>query len=516
MHRRRTVLRATAAAALALCLGILTATAIAPRGLRSTATAATTGAARGAETPTAVSASVGATPNGQAMPSGYVGVSIEFSALHEYAGRNAGKVNPILVSLLRGLAPGQSPVIRIGGNSADRSWWPIRNTIPPAGVRYILTPDWLADAHALAATLNARMIPGINLAADRPSLAAAEARALVQGIGRKYIDSIEIGNEPDVYTMFPWYYGRQGLSIYARPRDYTASVFTRDFSRWGGLLPNLPLAGPAYAQLTWLDTLGQFIASEPRLNVVTVHRYPLRACVTDPITPGFPTIPALLSDNSSWAMAQSLAPYAQVAHNAGRPFRVAEMNSASCTGRRGVSNTFASALWVLDTLFNFASVGVDGVNLHTLPGAPYELFTFSQPHGRWRAYVHPEYYGMLLFAQAFGPGAKLLPVNAPAGPVKVWATRSTSGRTRVVLINKSTTTPANVTLSVPDAGGRASLEWLRAPSVSSVSGVTLGGRGFGTSSPSGSLGSMKTSAITATAGSYTISLPAASAVMLTQ
>lgn len=516
MQRRRNALRATAAAVLALCLGIFTATAVAPRELRSSAAAATTQlTATGSSTAT-VSASVGTTPTGQAMPSGYVGVSIEFNALHEYTGRDTGKVNPILVGLLRALAPGQSPVIRIGGNSADRTWWPVRNTIPPRGVSYTLTPDWLAGAHALAAALNARMIPGVNLAADRPALAAAEARALVQGIGRRYIDSIEIGNEPDVYSVFPWFSGSKGLSYYARPPEYDVARYAQDYSRWAAMMPNLPLAGPAFAELTWLTGLGQFIGSEPRLNLVTVHRYPLRACITDPIAPGFPSIPSLLSDNSSYAMAQSLAPYVQVAHNAGRPFRVGEMNSAACTGRRGVSNTFASALWVLDTLFNFAQVGVDGVNVHTLPHAPYELFSFTDAHGRWRAFVHPEYYGMLLFAQAFPPGAHLLPVDAPAGPVKVWATRAGTGRTRVVLINKSTTTAASVSLSVPAAGGKASLEWLRAPSVSAASGVTLGGRGFGTSATSGMLSAMKTVPITATAGSYSITLPAASAVMLTQ
>jgi hypothetical protein len=450
------------------------------------------------------------------MPPGYVGVSIEFNALHQYTGRDSRNLNPILVGLLRGLAPAQSPVIRIGGNSADRTWWPMQNTISPGGVRYTLTPDWLAAAHTLAAALNARMIPGVNLAADRPALAAAEARALVQGIGRRYIDSIEIGNEPDLYSLFPWLTGRKGLSYYARPRDYNAGLFTQDFSRWGGMMPNLPLAGPAFAELTWLSGLAQFISNEPGLHEVTVHRYPLRACVRDPIAPGFPTIPALLSDNSSHAMAQSLASYVQIAHDAGRLFRVGEMNSAACTGRRGVSNTFAAALWVLDTLFNFAQIGVDGVNVHTLPHAAYELFSFSQTHGRWRAFVHPEYYGMLLFAQAFPPGAELLPVSAPAGPVKVWATRAGTGRIRVVLINKSTTNPASVSLGVPDAGGRASLEWLRAPAVSATSGMTLGGRGFGTSAASGALGSMRRVPITATAGSYTIRLPAASAVMLTQ
>ena len=41
--------------------------------------------------------------------------------------------------------------------------------------------------------------------------------------------------------------------------------------------------------------------------------------------------------------------------------------------------------------------------------------------------MHPEYYGLLMFAQAFPPGARLLPVSAPAGPVKVWATEAPTG-----------------------------------------------------------------------------------------
>ena len=78
--------------------------------------------------------------------------------------------------------------------------------------------------------------------------------------------------------------------------------------------------------------------------------------------------------------------------------------------------------------------------------------------------------------------------------------------------------PSTVELPVkePDAGGKASLESLRAPAASSVSGVTLGGRTFGTAARSGTLGSMRTTPTQATAGSYTISVPAASAVMLTQ
>jgi hypothetical protein len=463
-----------------------------------------------------ISASIGSTPTGQAMGPGFVGVSLEYQAVHAYTGDDPKAINPVLVHLLDGLAPGQHPVLRIGGNSTDETWWPMRARIPPPGIRYDLTPSWMATTRALARATNARLILGINLAAGQPALAAEEARALVQGVGSRSIEALEIGNEPDVYNAFPWYYGHRGLTYYARPPDYDLGLFTQDFSQWASVLPNLPLAGPAFAELTWLSGLGQFISSEPRLKLVTIHRYPLRACVQNPIAPGFASISSLLADSSSSGMVSAVAPYVTVAHDAGVPFRIGEMNSAACSGRQGVSNAFASSLWVLDTLFNFASIGVDGVNLHTLPGAPYELFTFSHTRRGWRAFVHPEYYGMLMFTQAFPPGARLLPATAPAGPVKIWATRSTTNRIRVVLINKSTTSAETVSLQVPSSGGRASLEWLKAPSAAATSGVTLGGRSFGTATATGTLPDMRTTPTVATGGAYTITLPAASAVMLTQ
>ena len=182
-----------------------------------------------------------------------------------------------------------------------------------------------------------------------------------------------------------------------------------------------------------------------------------------------------------------------------------------------MSDTFASALWVLDTLFNLAAVGVDGVNIHSLPGAAYELFTFQHPRSGWEAFVHPEYYGLLMFRQAFPPFAHLLQVNAPGGPVKIWATQARDGRTRVVLINKDTTSSHQVRLQVPGASGHASLEWLQAPSPSSTRGITLGRRSFGDETTTGTLpGAPQTESAFPVLGSYVINMPAASAALLTQ
>src|SRR2546423_12588305 len=55
---------------------------------------------------------------------GFVGFSFEFGAVETYAGPDPRAINPVLVQLVRDVAPGQAPVLRIGGNSTDDSWWP--------------------------------------------------------------------------------------------------------------------------------------------------------------------------------------------------------------------------------------------------------------------------------------------------------------------------------------------------------------------------------------------------------
>jgi hypothetical protein len=466
-----------------------------------------------------LSATVSASPSGQTMGAGFLGVSFEYRALHLYTGRDPRAVDPALLGLLAGLTPGQAPVIRIGGDSTDGSWWPIRGMIAPGGIYYRITKGWLRTTRALASDLGAKLILGINLAAGRPAIAAAEGRALLEGIGRRYIQALEIGNEPDLFSVFPWYRDRRGHVYRSRNRGYDLAAYTKQFTQWGQALPNLPLAGPATSGPAWMGGLSHFISAEPRLKLVTYHRYPLRACVSDPSSPTYASIPNLLADSSSSGLAKPVAAYAAVAHRHGLPFRIGEMNSASCEGAKGVSDTFASALWVLDTMFDFAAAGVDGVNLHMLPGSNYELFTVSKSaDGAWQAFVHPEYYGLLMFAEAFPPGAQLLPVSAPSGPVKVWATQAADGSIRVVVINKDTTSDHTVSLHPPGPASTspATLEAMQAPSVSSTSGVTLGGRTFGDQTATGTLpGAPVTTPVTPVSGAYSLDVPAASAELLT-
>ena len=464
-----------------------------------------------------LSATVSTTPTGPVMDQGFLGVSLEYRAVQQYTGRDPRAVDPVLVSLIKGLAPGQSPVIRIGGNSADDTWWPIRGAIPPGGIDFSLTKGWLRTTQALAADTGAKLILGINLAAGRPAIAAAEGRALLSGIGRRSIDALEIGNEPDLYPGHVWFRDRRNHLYRRRARSYDLADYAAQFRQWSKVLPDVPLAGPAVSGPAWMKNLGTLIAREPRLKLVTYHRYPLRACEKDAHSPLFPTIANLLADRSSAGLASGMSPFVRTAAAHHLPFRVAEMNSASCEGAAGVSDTFASALWALDTMFNFAKLGVQGVNFHMLPGSHYELFTPSRTAaGGWQAFVHPEYYGLQMFAQAFPPGAQLLPVTAPAGPTKVWATQDANGTERVTLINQDPSAAHDVQVTIPGATETGTVETLSAPSLDATSGVTLGGLSYGAQTTTGTLaGSPVTTPAPSASGVYTVALAPGSAALLT-
>jgi hypothetical protein len=142
-------------------------------------------------------------------------------------------------------------------------------------------------------------------------------------------------------------------------------------------------------------------------------------------------------------------------HSYGKPLRIAEMNSISNSGRPGVADVFAAALWTLDGSFEVAQAGAVGVNFHQ--GAGQNLYaaiirwwvgpvgrsrgTFSTPPhaassrrhcrrlltifgsacraslGRCRydsnnklmpPQLRPPFYAMLMFQQAVRGGSRLM------------------------------------------------------------------------------------------------------------
>jgi hypothetical protein len=326
---------------------------------------------------------------GRPIPQGFLGLSLEYSSIEPYAGNDPDAIDPVFERLIRNLNPGQAPVLRIGGDTTDWTWWPVPGLTKPPGVRFTLDQRWLAVTRALSRSLAARLILGINLEADNVELAFTEARRLVDGIGRGTVRALELGNEPALYGSFPWYRTVDGRKVPGRPPGYDVPAYMRDFTRLAAALPPVPLAGPALGASNWMRNLGPFLSSQPRLGVVTLHRYPLQLCYTSTKSPMHPTLAHLMASTASTGLAESFTAKVAAAHAHHLPLRVDEINSVSCGADRAVSHTFASSLWAVDAMFELARVGVDGVNLHTFPGAGYELFKLTEDGGHWRAAVAP-------------------------------------------------------------------------------------------------------------------------------
>ncbi|MDQ6836536.1 MAG: glycosyl hydrolase family 79 C-terminal domain-containing protein [Actinomycetota bacterium] len=467
---------------------------------------------------------ISAHAGGPRIPSGFLGLSIEFQAVRAYTGSNPAHVNPVLEQLIRNLFPGQAPVLRIGGDSTDISWLPGPGVKPLSYTGYRLTSSWLATTAALASGLHARMTMGVNLAANQPALARAQARAYLRSMGRARLAALEIGNEPNVYGKIallplPGHRFRK-----ARSRSFDYGRYQREFSALAAATGRLPLAAPALAvgptadAGSWVQSIGTLLAQHRRVRVMTLHRYPLRNCFVGPRSRQYPTVAHLLSSYSTVTLAAGLRRWIAIARSHHRPLRVDELNSVACRGKPGVSDTFASSLWVTEALFSLARAGVDGINMHTLPRAAYELFHFTHPAGRWQAYVQPVYYGLQLFAQAAPPGARILAVHRPTGApeLSVWATRARDGALRVILINKSRQHSRAVSLAMPPGTGHgATVTRLRASGVDARTGVTLGGQGYGSQTTSGSLGSAHVQTLERRGRTYTLSVPQGSAALVT-
>src|SRR5581483_2762732 len=191
--------------------------------------------------------------------------------------------------------------------------------------------------------------------------------------------AFELGNEPDIYDKKAWEGGKlqatdQSALQHRGPKPHlpdkiTATSFAKKFRTYALALhraaPKVPLVAPALAKPTdnvgWIKTLLR--RPHPGLRVVSAHVYPYTAC--GPHTGSkYATIPKVLSENATAGMARTAAPAIAVAHKAGLSLRLTEINSVTCGGVEGVSNTFATALWVPDALFELMRAGVEGVHLH--------------------------------------------------------------------------------------------------------------------------------------------------------
>lgn len=432
---------------------------------------------------------------GRAIPPDFLGFSHEWGTAQKMMGDSETGLNTIYRQLLKNLkAYGSGPfVLRIGGNSTDNSGEPTPATVRPFA--------------ELANDLDVSFYLGVNLGAGNVSLAASQARMYVRSMPPRSIEAIEIGNEPDEYATN----GKRSSS-------YDFHGYLSDFDRWkANIAPLLPagtkLLGPSWATTAMLVHTSDYVTDEhDSLGTFSQHFYVANGTAPNPYD-------ILLRNSAATKGPKAVESAVTIVHQAGLPFRMGEINSLYNGGGSGISDTFQSALWAIDTMFEYEQVGVDGVNWHCGNGGSYAAFSFNiRTKGARHAFslqsVRPLYYGLLLFQAATGNGAHLLPVSVHThANVKAWATLDKSGVLRLVLINKDENLAGSVNIAL-HGFKHANVFRLKAPNYLATSGITFAGQTFDHSADGSLQGKQTPEWISAPDGDFHFEMPITSAALI--
>jgi uncharacterized protein (TIGR03437 family) len=433
--------------------------------------------------------------SGATVPPQFTGFSYETSSLTSTTFFYPGNLQ--LLRLITQVGPG---VLRYGGNSSDTTAWTRtpRSSSTPANT---LTSDDVTRLMGFAQQTGDGMLFSLNLGTSTPAIAADEA-AYVASVATVPFQ-FEIGNEPDLFHS-------NGL----RATTYTFSNYLTEWQSYVAAVrqsdPAAILTGPAASGsiTTWTVPFAQ--QTKGQIVLLTQHYYPLAPLSAVASTASnAATIPNLLSASRDSATISTASQVEVGAVAAGIPWRMAESNSAYNGGQTGVSDVFAAALWGADYMFALASNTASGVNFHGGNSGTYTPIAVT--NGQYGA--RPLYYGMLVFRLGAGEsGGQFLPIVRGNDNLNMtaYAVKRPEGSVAVTLVNKDVQLDANVTLvASPYSSGYV---WqLTAPAPSSTTGITLGGSAVATG---GAWEPTSYRTLNAVAGSFTLTVPAASAAVV--
>ena len=427
----------------------------------------------------------------------FAGLSYEKSKLYEplFTASNSD-----LIGMFERLGPS---VLRVGGNSVDRNVWTPNGPGQTAGQ---IAPS---DVDSLAAFVKAagwQCLYGINLGgaatgATTPALAAAEVAYAAQQLGSSLL-GIEIGNEPDLYGDAGNYFAgnwslSQFLTLWGQFREAMLAS-----------TPSVPITGPADAinESTWTVPFGETV-TKSEITLLTQHYYRANG--------ELPTSTAAYLITPDPTLIANLAILEAGAQTIGVPYRMSECNSFYNGGSSGVSDSYASSLWVIDYLFNCAQGGAVGVNFHGGGDGP--GYTPIADNAGVVVGARPEFYGILLFTLA-GQGT-LYTTQISAGSLNVTAYAvNTSGGLNLIVVNKDLTQNLQLTAQLPQSASSATLlemtqltSGATAPNLSATSGVTIQGASV---NPDGTFAPSAAYTLNPSGSQLSCYVPALSAVLI--
>ena len=183
------------------------------------------------------------------------------------------------------------------------------------------------------------------------------------------------------------------------------------------------------------------------------------------------TVDLLVSPDTN-IVKQAKAMFA-VSQSADVPYRFAETNSFYNGGSPNVSDSYGSALWVIDHLFACALNGAQGINLHG--GGNSTGYTPIADSNGVVVEARPEFYGVTLFTLA-GQGLLLQTAISAGGlDATAYATQAVSGALSIIINNKDQTQTLNAVIQLPQTVTSAQLIQMTGPSLSATTGIAIQG-----------------------------------------
>jgi uncharacterized protein (TIGR03437 family) len=395
---------------------------------------------------TAATVTIGTTVTGVIGPA-FAGLSYEKSHM---ANPFFSPQNADAIGLFELIGPS---LLRIGGNSVDETTWTPKG---PGRTSGQVAPS---DIDALAGFLKAtgwQVLYGTNLAQSTPALAAAEIAYAVQSLGSS-LYGIEIGNEVDLYAghYFPSTWGFSDYS--ALWQSFVAAI--REQS------PNVPLTGPVAAS-NISGYVAPFAKAEgKKVILLSDHYYRGNGALAGS------TVQLLISPDAN--IVKQAASMLAVSQSVDVPYRFAETNSFYNGGAPNVSDSYASALWVIDHLFACASNGARGINLHG--GGNSTGYTPIADSNGVVVEARPEFYGVTLFTLAGQGTLQQTTISAGGLNATACAIQAVNGALSIIINNKDQVQNLNVAIQLPQAALSAQLIQMTGPSLDATTGVAIQG-----------------------------------------
>ncbi len=496
-----------------------------------------------------ISLTIDTSVTGNTISNSFVGFSFNPAYSTQYFGTSYNGNNDRVISaqLFSNLRPYQNPAIRIIG--ANGSYWKglsPYNNVPanwnntstfncafcPGGTTpsfsTVIDSTDLNNVKGFIESLNyaPQVLFGINLSV----IDSARSRDFASSVKNKLTAAgdlqFEIGNEPDLF-----------VSNGRRNNGYNIIPYTKEFNLISKGVASFGFsAAPAFAKAdnssstSWSDSLAYLLDSTGgRIKTVTLHDYPMGSYTGNNNLTTF--LNKFLSNQYTYTEvndpATGLISSINTSKSRNMNFRLAEANSVANSGMPQVSNAFGAALWGMDFMFELARAGASGINFSTegASSSYYSPFLYNSAFTEsGKVAVRPLYYGMLLFAKAAQGNARFVKQtytsSIDSNQVKIWTVEDTAGVIRTLIIHRgaslSDTSSKTIQLNIPGrvlAAKAYLLKPLGSNGIADTTGALLAGQNININS--GALSNTETTtSITPASGVYSISVKAATAVLV--